>query len=219
DFLVVYTNCQVPHFVRRTLAKLTGLPLKRIRVVTPEVGGSFGVKHELMGEDLTALLAIITQRPVLLETSRAEELSSRIRAQHILRVKTGVKQDGTIVASQMVVLADTGAHGTHPFIDRSIDGKPILPFSKALAAYPAPHMQFVAEVLYTNHPPADACVGNGEIQAFFALENHMDEIAQRLNMDALELRRRNVIVAGAAYPFSRDEASSKNAPPFIEIMA
>jgi len=200
----------VPHFVRRTLAKLTGLPLKCIRVVTPEVGGSFGVKHELMGEDLVALLAIITQRPVILEASRMEELSSRIRAQHILRVKTGVKQDGTIVASQMAVLADTGAHGTHPFIDRGVDGR------HALALYPAPNMQFVAEVLYTNHPAAAAFVGNGEIPAFFALESHMDEIAHCLDMDALELRRRNVIVAGAVNPFCRDEASSRNAPPFIE---
>lgn len=216
DFLVVCTNSQVPHFVRRTLAKLTGLPLKRIRVVTPDVGGSFGVKHELMGEDLAAFLAIITQRPVILEASRTEELSSRIRAQHILRIKTGVKQDGTIVASQMVVLADTGAHGTHPFIDRGVDGKSGLPFSKVLAAYPAPHMQFVAEALYTNYPPAAACVGNGEIQAFFALESHMDEIAQRLDIDALELRRRNVIVAGAVYPFGRDGSASKNNLPFIE---
>jgi putative selenate reductase molybdopterin-binding subunit len=196
--------------VRRTLARLTGLPIKRIRVVTPEVGGSFGVKHELMGEDLVALLAIITQRPIILEASRAEGLSSRIRAQHILRVKTGVKRDGTIVASQMAVLADTGAHGTHPFIDR------VQNISKALALYPAPNMQFVTEVLYTNHPPAAACVGNGEIQAFFALESHMDEIAQRLEMDALKLRRRNVVVAGAVYPFSRDEAASRNMPPFIE---
>jgi putative selenate reductase molybdopterin-binding subunit len=210
DLLVVCTNSQVPHFVRRTLAKLTGLPLKCIRVVTPEVGGSFGVKHELMGEDLVALLAIITQRPVILEASRTEELSSRIRAQHILRVKTGVKQDGTIVASQMAVLADTGAHGTHPFVDRGVDGR------HTLSMYPAPHMQFVAEVLYTNHPAAGAFVGNGEIPAFFALESHMDEIAHCLDMDALELRRRNVIVAGAVNPFSRDEASSRNAPPFIE---
>ena len=208
DFLVVRTNSQVPHFVRRTLARLTGLPLKRIRVVTPEVGGSFGVRHELMGEDLAALLAIITQRPIVLEASRAEELASRIRAQHILRIKTGVKRDGTLVASQMAVLADTGAYGTHPFIER------VQHISKALALYPAPHMQFVAEVLYTNHPPAAAFVGNGEVQAFFALESHIDEIAHRLEMDALELRRRNVIAAGAVYPFSRDEAASKL--PFIE---
>ena len=216
DFLVVRTNSQVPHFVRRTLARLTGLPLKRIRVVTPEVGGSFGVRHELMGEELVALLAIITQRPVILEGSRTEELSSRIRAQHILRVRTGVKQDGTMVASQIAVLADTGAHGTHPFIDSSGDGRFVLPFSKALASYPAPNMQFVAEILYTNHPPAAACVGNGDIQAFFALESHIDEIACRLDMDALELRRRNVIVAGAPYPFTRDDTSKRNAPPFIE---
>jgi putative selenate reductase molybdopterin-binding subunit len=208
DFLFVRTNSQVPHFVRRTLARLTGLPIKRIRVVIPEVGGSFGVKHELMGEDLAALLAIITRRPIILEASRAEELSSRIRAQHILRIKTGVKRDGTIVASQMAVLADTGAYGTHPFINR------VRHISKALALYPAPNMQFVAEVLYTNHPPAAAFVGNGELQAFFALESHMDEIASRLEMDALELRRRNVVVAGAMYPFSRDEAASRL--PFVE---
>ena len=216
DFLVVCTNSQVPHFVRRTLAKLTGLPIKRIRVVTPEVGGSFGVKHELMGEDLAAMLAIITQQPVILEASRAEELSSRVRAQHILRIKTGVKQDGTIVASQMAVLADTGAYGTHPFMERSVDGRLALPFGKVLASYPAPNMQFVAEVLYTNHPPAAAYVGNGEMQAFFALESHVDEVARCLDMDALELRRCNVIEAGMTYPFNRNEASARNAPPFIE---
>jgi putative selenate reductase molybdopterin-binding subunit len=216
DLLVVYTNSQVPHFVRRTLAKLTGLPIKRIRVVTPEVGGSFGVKHELIGEELVALLTIMTQRPVILEASRSEELSSRIRAQHILRIKTGVKQDGTIVANQMAILADTGAYATHPFATSVGEGRESLPFSKVMASYPAPNMQFVAEVLYTNHPPAAACIGNGEIQAFFALESHMDEIAQRLNMDALELRRRNVIAAGAAYPFNQSETSIRNAPPFIE---
>jgi putative selenate reductase molybdopterin-binding subunit len=225
DLLVIRTNSQVPHLVRRTLAKLIGLPPRRIRVITPEVGGSFGVKHELAGEDLAAFLAIITRQPVLLETPRAEELASRIRAQHILRVKTGVKGDGTIVASQMALLADTGAHGTHPFVNRGVDGKSNLLASKALALYPAPNMQFVAEVLYTNHPPAAAFVGNGEMQAFFALESHMDDVAQRLNMDALELRKRNVVVAGAVYPFSREGSAqgsaqgttpTRNAPPFIE---
>jgi putative selenate reductase molybdopterin-binding subunit len=209
DFLVVRTNCQVPQFVRRTLSKLLGLPIKRIRVITPDVGGSFGVKHELCGEDLAALLTIFTRRPVLLEHSRAEEFATRVCSQHILRIKTGVMRDGTIVANQMALLADTGAHGTHPFVHRAHS------LGKALALYPAPHMQFVAEVLYSNRPPAAAFVGNGEIQAFFALESHMDDIASRLNIDALALRRQNLAVVGTPYPF-RDTTTEKVTVPFIE---
>ncbi len=198
DDLVVRTSNPLSHYVRHTLAHVLGLSARRIHVVRPEIGGSFGTKGELLLEDLCSLLTIISQRPVTLEYSRAEEFQgSRVRPQHILRIKTGVMRDGRIVANQMVLLADTGAHGTHPLIFQGSVS------TNALALYPCPNMRFAAEVLYTNHTPAAAFLDNGPFQQFFALESHIDEIAQRLAMDALELRRKNWIKTGDALPFAR----------------
>ena len=110
DRLVVRTSTQVPYHVRRIIAPVIGLPPRRIRVVKPRIGGGFGVKQEVLLEDLCALLTIATDRPVKIEFSRAEEFrSSRSRHPQILRMKTGVKRDGTMIANQMVLLANTGA--------------------------------------------------------------------------------------------------------------
>ncbi|HET8853635.1 MAG TPA: molybdopterin cofactor-binding domain-containing protein, partial [Ktedonobacteraceae bacterium] len=114
DRLVVRSSTEVPQLVRRIIAPLIGLPPKRIRVVKPHVGGSFGAKQDIMLEDICALLTIATNRPVRLELSGAEEFrSSRSRHADIVRMKTGVKRDGTIVANSMTVLASTGAYGMH----------------------------------------------------------------------------------------------------------
>src|SRR5216684_2626516 len=101
DRLVVRTSTQVPYHVRRIIAPVIGLPPRRIRVVKPRIGGGFGVKQEVLLEDICALLTIATDRPVKLELSRAEEFrSSRSRHPQIIRMKTGVKRDGTLVANQ-----------------------------------------------------------------------------------------------------------------------
>src|SRR5438045_8953403 len=94
DRLVVRTSTQVPYHVRRIIAPVIGLPPRRIRVVKPRIGGGFGVKQEVLLEDLCALLTIATDRPVKIEFTRAEEFrSSRSRHPQILRMKTGVKRD------------------------------------------------------------------------------------------------------------------------------
>lgn len=209
--LVVRTSTQVPHHVRRTLARILDLPARRIRVVQPSVGGGFGLKQEIILEDLCSLLTIATGRPVMLGYSRAEEFhSTRARQQYILRLKTGVKQDGTIIANQMILLASTGAHSTHQLI------APNSGTSEALALYPCPNMRYVAEVLYTNHPPAAPLRGYGVPQDFFALECHMDEVAKRVRLDPLELRRRNWIQTGDIYPWSLTSARGREAAPRIE---
>jgi len=198
DRLVVRTSTQVPYHVRRIIAPVIGLPPRRIRVVKPRIGGGFGVKQEVLLEDICALLTIATDRPVKIEFSRAEEFrSSRSRHPQILRMKTGVKRDGTMVANQMVLLANTGAYGTHSMTVQSNTG------SKTLPMYPCPNIRFEAEVVYTNLPPPGAFRGYGVPQGFFALESHIDEIAKQLGMDALEFRRKNWIKEGEENPLAK----------------
>jgi len=209
--LVVRSSTQVPHHVRRTLAHILNMPASRIQVLQPAVGGGFGLKQEMILEDLCALLTVATGRPVMLAYSRAEEFhSTRTRQAYVLRLKTGVKQDGTIVANQMALLASTGAHGTHQLI------APTSGASEALSLYPSPNMRYVAEVLYTNQPPAASLHGYGVPQDFFALECHMDEVAKRIRLDPLELRRKNWIRAGGAYPWLPAAARGKETVARIE---
>jgi putative selenate reductase molybdopterin-binding subunit len=198
DRLVVRTSTQVPYHVRRIIAPVIGLPPRRIHVIKPRIGGGFGVKQEVLLEDICSLLTIATDRPVKLEFTRAEEFrSSRSRHPQILRMKTGVKRDGTIIANSMTILANTGAYGTHSLTVQSNTG------SKPLPIYPCQNIRFEAEVVYTNLPPPGAFRGYGVPQGFFALESHMDEVAKQIGMDALEFRRKNWIEAGDENPLAK----------------
>ncbi|MHB8554532.1 MAG: molybdopterin-dependent oxidoreductase [Candidatus Dormibacteria bacterium] len=189
--MVVRTSTQVPYHVRRIIAPVIGLPPKRIRVIKPRIGGGFGVKQEVLIEDICAHLTMATNRPVRLEYTRAEEFrSSRSRHPQRIRLRTGVNRDGTIVANDMYVLANTGAYGTHALTVQSNTG------SKTLPLYRVPNVRFVADVVYTNLPPAGAFRGYGAPQGFFALESHMDEVARRLGMDPLALRLQNCVREG-----------------------
>ena len=198
DRLVVRTSTQVPFHVRRIIAPIIGLPPRRIRVIKPRIGGGFGVKQEVLLEDICAMLTIATERPVKLEFSRAEEFrSSRSRHPQIIHMKTGVKRDGTIIANEMTLLANTGAYGTHSLTVQSNTG------SKTLPIYPCANIRFTAEVVYTNLPPAGAFRGYGVPQGFFALESHIDEVAKQLGMDALALRRKNWLKEGDENPLAK----------------
>ncbi len=208
--LVVRTSSQSPHTIRRALSTVLGLPLRRIRIVSSAVGGSFGAKQGLAFEDLCALLTLVTRRPVKLVYSRADELrAGHPYRQYIMRLKTGVKRDGTIIANQLVLLADTGAYATHSLITHENA-------VSALALYPCPHMRFVAEVLYTNHAPVGTFQGYALPQECFALETHIDEVARQLGIDALVLRRKNWIKVSGEYPLLRDQAVNKDAVSFVE---
>jgi putative selenate reductase molybdopterin-binding subunit len=190
-YLVIRTSTQIPHYIRRVLSMLLGLPAQRIRVLQPNVGGDFGLKQEIVLEDLCALLTVLTARPVLLSLTREEELRSRVRQAQVIRVKSGVRRDGTLVAQQMNVLVNTGAYGSHPLTVRGNFA------AQALSLYTCPNQRFVADVIYTNTPPSGAFRGYGMPETSFALECQMDEIAQQLGMDALEVRRRNWVGADA----------------------
>jgi putative selenate reductase molybdopterin-binding subunit len=206
DDLVVRTNTQAPVHIQGTLSRLLNVPSSRIHVLQTHAGGGEGVTQEVVLEDLCALLTIATNRPVMLTQSRKAEFESgRARAQYVVRLKTGVQHDGTIIANQMVLLTSTGAYGSHPLIGQK------QAIGAALALYPCPNMRLVSEVLYTNLPPVGVDYGLSAPQEFFALECHMDEIARRLKMDALALRRKNWLKPGAELPLTQQAGNDRAA--------
>jgi putative selenate reductase molybdopterin-binding subunit len=204
DRLVIRTSTQVPFHVRRMLAPVLGLPVKRIRVIKPRIGGGFGGKQEVLMEDVPAHLTIATGRPVIYEYTREEEFTAS-RSRHPMRIwmRTGVKRDGTLTANEMRVLSDTGAYGCHALTVTGNTGH------KAMALYVGdgefrqkPNIRFHADVVYTNTPPAGAFRGYGVPQGYWAVERHMEKIARALGLDPLDFRLKNTIQPGEFHPFS-----------------
>jgi putative selenate reductase molybdopterin-binding subunit len=215
DRLVIRTSTQVPFHARRILAPILGLPIKRIRVIKPRIGGGFGGKQEVLVEDIAAHLTIATGRPVLFETTREEEfIASRSRHPMRIRLKTGVKNDGTITANEMYALSDTGANGAHALTVTGNTGH------KAMALYVGdgpfrenPNIRFYADVVYTNHPPSGAYRGYGVPQGFWPLERQMEKIASELGLDPLEFRLKNALKAGELHPFSTAWSEGREPQP------
>jgi putative selenate reductase molybdopterin-binding subunit len=204
DRLVIRTSTQVPFHVRRMLAPVLDLPIKRIRVIKPRIGGGFGGKQEVLMEDVAAHLTIATKRPVIYEYSREEEFIAA-RSRHPMRVKmkTGVKKDGTITANAMYALSDTGAYGCHALTVTGNTGH------KSMALYvgdgeyrKSPNIQFYADVVYTNTPPAGAFRGYGVPQGYWPLDRHLEKIARAMGFDPIEFRLKNAIHPGEYHPFS-----------------
>jgi putative selenate reductase molybdopterin-binding subunit len=194
--LMVRTSTQVPFHVRRIIAPLLGIPVQRIRVIKPRIGGGFGGKQEILIEDLCGMLTLRTGRPTRLEYTREEELTAaRTRHPQIVTVKSGVR-DGKFTALEMRVLENTGAYGTHALTVMSVTG------NRALSLYRCPNLRYEARAVYTNLAVAGAFRGYGCPQGFFALESHVDEVAAGLGDDPLEFRSRNHVQEGDDQPIA-----------------
>ncbi|HLY26803.1 MAG TPA: molybdopterin cofactor-binding domain-containing protein, partial [Aggregatilineales bacterium] len=208
--LVVRTSTQVPFHVRRMLAPLIGLPVAQIRVVKPRIGGGFGGKQEMLIEDLAAHLTIATGRPVRFEYSRAQEFTSaRSRHPQILRFKTGVKQDGTLTAQELYILGNTGAYGTHGLTVQTVSGL------RGLSTYNAPYKRFDCQVCYSNIPTPGAYRGYGAPQGLFALEVHMEQIAEKLGMDVLAFKAKNWVKVGDPLTMARELGEGREGLPQV----
>ncbi|MGQ9787178.1 MAG: molybdopterin-dependent oxidoreductase [Anaerolineae bacterium] len=211
DRLNFYTSTQVPFHIRRILSPVLGLPVRRMRVIKPRIGGGFGNKQEVMIEDACAHLTIATGRPVRMEYTREEQfVSSTTRHAMIIRLRTGVTHDDRIVAQEMRVLSDTGAYGNHALTVTGNTGH------KALSLYNVPNIRFHADVVYTNLPTAGAYRGYGVPQGFWAVETHMEWICREMGWDPLEFRLKNAIKAGDEHPMSK--AWSEGRAPNPEII-
>lgn len=217
DRLVIKSSTQVPFHARRILAPVLGLPVKKIRVIKPRVGGGFGGKQEVLIEDVAAHLTIATGKPVLYEYTREDEfVSSRSRHPMRIRLKTGVKNDGTITANEMYALSDTGAYGCHALTVTGNTGH------KAMGLYVGdgkyrqqPNIRFYADVVYTNTPPSGAYRGYGVPQGFWPVERQMEAIARKLKMDPIEFRMKNAIREGELLPFSTAWSEGRDPRPEI----
>ena len=217
DRLVIRTSTQVPFHVRRILAPVLGLPIKRIRVIKPRIGGGFGGKQEVLMEDVAAHLTIATGRPVRYEYTREEEFIAA-RSRHPMRVhmKTGVKKDGTITANEMYALSDTGAYGCHALTVTGNTGHKAMALYVGYGPYRvSPNIRFYADVVYTNTPPAGAYRGYGVPQGYWPLERHMERIARELGLDAIEFRLKNALRAGELHPFSTAWSEGREPRPEI----
>ncbi len=195
--LVIRSSTQVPFHVRRMIAPLLGLPAGRIRVIKPRIGGGFGVKQEMLIEDIVGHLTKATGRPIRLELNRSEEFrSARTRHPQTITWKTGVMSDGTLLSQKFTVVANTGAYGTHGLTVQTVTGL------RGLSSYNCPNREYDCKVVYTNLPVPGAYRGYGAPQALFGLENHMDEIAHNLGIDPIEFRRNNWVQAGDPMPIA-----------------
>jgi len=197
DRLNVRVATQVPFHSRRILAQVLDFPVSSIRVMKPRVGGGFGVKQEILVEDIPSLVTLRTRRPARWCYTRHEELvSARTRHPQVLYMRLGANKDGTIVANEMRVVGNTGAYGAHALTVHSCTG------GKALPLYRAQHYRFEAEVAYTNLPIGGAFRGYGGPQGFFAVEILMDEMAEALGIDNVEFRKKNMLRPGDENPLA-----------------
>jgi putative selenate reductase molybdopterin-binding subunit len=193
--LVIRTSTQVPFHCRRIIAQILEIPISRIRVIKPRIGGGFGGKQEILLEDLCALVTLRTGRPAKLEFTRAEEfMSSRTRHPMIIGMKAGIKKDGTLTAMEMNILSNTGAYGTHSLTVMSNTG------SKNLPLYHSPNIRFYGNAVYTNLPVSGACRGYGATQGAFVREVLIDELCEKINFDPLEFRKKNHLKLGETSP-------------------
>ena len=191
DTLVVRTATQYSHYHRSEIARTMGLPVERVRVIPTVVGGAFGGKTEISCQCLVALAAYRTGRPVRMVYSRAESFETTTkRHPYRIRVRMGATRGGELTALQVDMLADTGAYASFG------PGLMVKTFASATGPYRWPAVDLHGRVVFTNNPTAGCMRGPGTTQVAFAVESQMDQLAERLGMDPLDLRARNRLRQG-----------------------
>lgn len=187
--LTLWSATQTPHYVHRALAKVLPLPAAHIRVIATPNGGGFGGKSDPFNHELVvAKLAMITGRPVKITLTR-EEVFYCHRGRHpvLMRVKTGVKQDGAITGMHFQSFLDGGGYGSYGVASTFYTG------ALQTVTYEVPRYKFQGLRAFTNKPPCGPKRGHGTPQPRYALEVHLDKIAEQLKLDPAEMRRRHLV--------------------------
>ncbi len=193
--LAVYGSIQCPFYVHKALVALLGEAVRHVRVVQTETGGGFGGKEEFPSVVAAhaALLALKSGRPVKIIYDRTEDMvATTKRHPSIVRHRTGVTRDGRIVAMDIDVLMDGGAYVT---LSPVVLSRGTI---HAAGPYRCDHTRIVGRVAMTNTPPNGAFRGFGAPQTQFAMEVHMDRIAEALGLDPVQLREINALRPGDA---------------------
>ncbi|WP_419923114.1 xanthine dehydrogenase family protein molybdopterin-binding subunit [Candidatus Poriferisodalis sp.] len=191
--LELWSSCQNPFPVRKEMARLLGIGEHRVRMQVSYLGGGFGAKNGCKTEPIAALLARKAGAPVRYCLTMDEGFLTMRQHNARLRLRTGVMSDGTLVAREAEVLLDAGAYA---------DASPLVAEKagyRVAGPYRWQHIRTVTDAVLTNTTPAGPFRGFGGPQANFACESQIDMIAERLGIDPVELRRRNLIGLGEAY--------------------
>ncbi|MFI6345528.1 xanthine dehydrogenase family protein molybdopterin-binding subunit [Streptomyces sp. NPDC050560] len=213
----VYSATQIPHILRVMLATVTGVPEHKLRVVAPDVGGGFGSKLQVYGEEALALaVARRLGRPVKWTESRSEAyLATHHGRGQVQDIEVAAAADGRLLGLKVDLLADMGA-----YLMLVTPGIPILGAFMYPAIYKMDAYSFRCTGVFTTRTPTDAYRGAGRPEATFAIERIMDDLAAELGVDPIELRRRNWIghdefpyasIAGLTYDSGNYEAATDRA--------
>lgn len=196
DRLVIYSATQTPVHVRRIISQALNYPLSKIRVIKPRVGGGFGGKQCIHGELLIAAVTLKTGKPSKIVYTRKEVFESTY-SRHPMRfeVKLGATKDGQLQGIDMRLLSDTGAYGEHALTVFMVAASKVLPLYNDVES-----VRFGGKVVYTNHTPAGAYRGYGAIQGNYALESSIDMLCEKLEIDPIKFREKNMIREGETSP-------------------
>lgn len=189
--LTVYVGSQIPYSDRRQVAKSLGLPDEEVRIKGTLMGGGFGGKEDIAGQIHAALAAQVTKRPVKILYSRQESMCFHPkRHSTIIRLKTAAKRDGSLLAVEAELYGDSGAYASlgEKVMTRAT--------THATGPYTIPRAKIDCYAMYTNNVPCGAFRGFGVTQSAYAVESNMDILAEELDMDPLELRRKNAMRVG-----------------------
>jgi CO/xanthine dehydrogenase Mo-binding subunit len=189
--ITIWTGCAIPYRIVLQVSETLQVPLSKVRVIQPMVGGSYGAKNNMELEPICAALSMKTSCPVKIVLSRKEEFLTVIRHPFIIYVKDGVKRDGTIVARSVKCFLNGGAYsgGSGNAVARNC--------AFVIAdSYKIDNLFVETYRAYTNLPPAGAYRGFGTPQVVWAIEQQMDIIAYKLGIDPVELRHRNLLQDG-----------------------
>jgi 4-hydroxybenzoyl-CoA reductase alpha subunit len=187
--LTIWSSTQTPHYLHRALAKVLEMPMSRIRVIATPVGGGFGGKTDPFSHEICAAkLSMLTGRPVKLALSR-EECFYVHRGRHPvkMRVRTGVKSDGRLTAMHFTTFLDGGGYSSYGLASVYYTG------ALQTVTYKLPAYKFEGARVFTNKPPCGPKRGHGTPQPRFAMEVQLDEIAEALDIDPVELRLRQLV--------------------------
>ena len=191
DRVTVYSSTQTPHYLHRSLAKVLGLPAARIRVIACPNGGAFGGKSDPFNHEICAAkMALTLGRPVKICLTR-EEVFYCHRGRHpvLMKIRTGVKKDGTLTAQHLQTALDGGAYGSYGVASTYYTG------ALQTVTYELPKYRFESIRAFTNKPPCGPKRGHGTPQPRFAFEVHLDKIAHELAIDPAQLRLQQLVAA------------------------
>ena len=193
DRITLWAGTQEPFTLREHLAEIFKVALNKIRIIVPYLGGGYGGKLAVKTEPLAVALSWKARRPVRLAHTIEESFKTVTRHPARVHIKTGVTKDGKLVARQCLIHMETGAYAdAGPRVTQKAGYRCFGPYRIA-------HMKADAYTVYTNTVPAGAYRGFGTLQVTWAYESQMDIIAEKLGMDALEFRLKNLLKKGELY--------------------